>query len=103
MATAAEADTRYLTVQDVADRYRVSTQAVKNWIKAGKLGAAKPVGRQWLIEPEELARFESGTHMARRRREQDWKIVREYEGSPTADEAVKAAIRLLLDGVQQPA
>ncbi len=59
MATAAEADTRYLTVQDVADRYRVSTQAVKNWIKAGKLGAAKPVGRQWLIEPEELARFEA--------------------------------------------
>lgn len=100
--TAVEASPRYFTVKDVAERYSVSTQAVKLWIKSGKLRAIKTVGRQWLIEPEELARFESDGKMADRRRERDWQIVREYEGSPKANEAVKAALRLLLDSVRAP-
>ena len=46
-----------MSVQDVADHWRVTDQHVRNLVKAGKLPAIK-IGRVTRIRPEDVARFE---------------------------------------------
>jgi hypothetical protein len=61
------AETRGLTVRDVARRYRVSPDKVRGWIVRGELDAvntsavlcSKP---RWVITPEALAAFERSRH-----------------------------------------
>lgn len=46
----------YLTVQEVADRLRVSRQAVSQWCRTGELKAIR-AGRSWRITTEDLAAY----------------------------------------------
>ena len=43
------------TLQETADTLKVSTKAIRNWIKAGKLKATK-IGREYRIQEQELKR-----------------------------------------------
>jgi excisionase family DNA binding protein len=47
---------RYFTVEEVADRLRVSHMTVYRWIKAGKLGAYK-LGGEFRITEQDIERF----------------------------------------------
>jgi hypothetical protein len=54
-----------LTVRDVANRYRVSPDKVRSWIKKGELAAVNTAstlcGRpRFVIPPDAIARFEHG-------------------------------------------
>jgi excisionase family DNA binding protein len=45
----------FYTTSEVARLYRVSTQAVRDWIAAGKLQAVRtPGGRRLLIPPDQV-------------------------------------------------
>ena len=44
----------FLTLKEVAEILRVSTQSVVIWIKAGKLKAVKPGGRRWRVRKSDL-------------------------------------------------
>ncbi|MBM3268693.1 MAG: helix-turn-helix domain-containing protein [Candidatus Sericytochromatia bacterium] len=46
----------YLTTRDVARRLHVRKATVERWCRSGDLAAAF-VGRQYLIDPADLARF----------------------------------------------
>lgn len=48
---------KYLTCQEVADRYGVKPITVWDWIRKKKLPAIK-LGRDYRISPEDLALFE---------------------------------------------
>ena len=73
---------RGLTVRDVAQRYRVSPDKVRAWIRRGELPAVNTAeamcGKpRWVVTPEAMERFERGRQTAapppkvtrRRRRE----------------------------------
>lgn len=47
---------RLMTIQDVADRLRVSGRTVMRWIKSKELAAFK-LGRQWRISDKDLKHF----------------------------------------------
>lgn len=47
--TLAEVKCDYLTVQQYAELYNVTTTTVRQWIRRGKLRTAKKEGRDWLI------------------------------------------------------
>ena len=49
----AAAEERFLSTEEVADRFQVDEQTVRRWIKSGKLEAFKP-GREWRIPPAAL-------------------------------------------------
>ncbi len=51
-------DEQFLTVEEVADRLRVSQEAVRNWLRKGDLRGFS-LGRKagWRIRPSELDRF----------------------------------------------
>lgn len=49
-------DEKYYTVKEVADRFRVSRQAVYDWIQDGKLSAIR-VGERVRIPESALASF----------------------------------------------
>ncbi len=46
----------YLTTSSVADKLKVCTVTVQNWIKTGSLKAYK-VGREYRIDPVEFKKF----------------------------------------------
>lgn len=46
----------YLTVQEIAEKYKVTPAAVHKWIKEGKLKAIK-LGRVWRIPESALREF----------------------------------------------
>ena len=46
----------FLTIEDVAELYRVSTKTVRRWINASELPAAK-LGNQWRIDALDAKRF----------------------------------------------
>jgi len=50
-----------LTVEEVAERARVTPATVREWIRGRRLAATKP-GRHYLVEPAELARFLAQQH-----------------------------------------
>jgi hypothetical protein len=60
---------RGLTIAEIAERYRVSPDKVRNWIRSGELAAlntssaacGKP---RFVVTPESLANFESGRQAA---------------------------------------
>src|SRR5687768_15834543 len=52
----AEPDERYLTVVEVAQRYRVSDRTVRNWRRRGLLGAPLTLGRSVRYRASELPR-----------------------------------------------
>jgi excisionase family DNA binding protein len=62
----AEVKCKYLTVEEFAKLYKVTTITVRQWIRRGKLRTAKKVGRDWMI-PELAASpkrgFESVTYL----------------------------------------
>jgi excisionase family DNA binding protein len=47
---------KFLTVEEVADRLRVSTDTVREWAKSGRLEAHRP-GRRFLFTEEALGKF----------------------------------------------
>ncbi len=47
---------RYFTVEEVADRLKVSHMTVYRWIKAGQLGAYK-IGGEFRITERDIDRF----------------------------------------------
>lgn len=47
--TLVEVKCEYLTVEQYADQYGVTTTTVRQWIRRGKLRTAKKSGRDWLI------------------------------------------------------
>ncbi len=47
---------RFLTVEEVTGRLRVSDQTVRRWVKSGKLTAYKP-GKEVRIRPGDLEEF----------------------------------------------
>lgn len=47
---------RYQTVQDVADRLKLSEATVRHWIKEGALRAID-VGKGWRISDQDLGEF----------------------------------------------
>lgn len=47
------------TCKEVAERYRVMTYTVWEWIRTGKLSAVK-IGRVYRIKEEALVKFENG-------------------------------------------
>ncbi len=46
----------YYTIQDVADRLKVSYRTVFRWVHAGELAAYK-LGQEWRISEEDLKAF----------------------------------------------
>lgn len=48
---------KYLTIEEVADKLRVTAWTVREWVKSGRLQAIKP-GHQYLIAESVLERFE---------------------------------------------
>jgi excisionase family DNA binding protein len=52
-------DERAYTVPEVADRLRVSTWTVYNWLKAGRLGGYRLGGTKagWRVSASDLERF----------------------------------------------
>jgi excisionase family DNA binding protein len=51
-------DTAWLTVEEVAERLRVSPQVVRYWLKDGRLRGLRLGDRAgWRIAPEDLAAF----------------------------------------------
>ncbi len=50
---------RLLTVPEVAERLRVSTYSVLNWLRAGRLVGYRPGGRKagWRIRSSDVDRF----------------------------------------------
>lgn len=55
----AEMKCNYLTVEEYAEKYHVTTTAVRQWIRRGKLRSAVKAGRDWLI-PELADRPQRG-------------------------------------------
>ena len=51
-----ETTTNLLTVQDVANKLKVTPQYVRKLIKEEKLGAER-IGSQWLIRPEAVDEY----------------------------------------------
>lgn len=52
--------TKYLTTKEVAERYGVTPQAVRQWIDSGELRAEKSLIRgHWKISENALAEFEA--------------------------------------------
>ncbi len=50
---------KFLTCEQIAERYCVTVCAVREWIKSGKLPALKIAGRAgYRIRPSDLAAFE---------------------------------------------
>ncbi|AOQ23844.1 hypothetical protein MTAT_14300 [Moorella thermoacetica] len=49
----------YLTVQEIAEKYKVTSAAVHKWIKEGRLKAIK-LGRVWRIPESALREFIEG-------------------------------------------
>lgn len=56
---------RYLTVEEVAKRLRVTPWTVREWVKAGRLSAIKP-SQQYLISESALEEFERASGNDRR-------------------------------------
>lgn len=50
----------WLTPKDVSEMFRVTTQTVRMWIRAGRLEALR-VGKGWRINPTALCRMMSAT------------------------------------------
>jgi excisionase family DNA binding protein len=50
------AEERFLTIEEVAERLRVSDRTVRRWIESGALHAYKP-GGEWRIQATDLAAF----------------------------------------------
>ena len=46
----------FLTIEDVAELFQVSTKTVRRWILAGEMPAAK-LGNQWRIANSDAKRF----------------------------------------------
>jgi excisionase family DNA binding protein len=65
----------YLTTEEVAERLRIGTRTVLNWLNAGKLRGARLSGRRagWRIRASEVDRFmrEQEEATARERSEED--------------------------------
>lgn len=52
--------TSYLTVNEVADRYRTTPRTVQRWIREGRLRAVRlPGGRSYRIDEADLAAIEA--------------------------------------------
>jgi excisionase family DNA binding protein len=49
-------EAQFLSLEDVAERLKVSDQTVRRWAKSGRLKAYKP-GLEWRIAPEDLEAF----------------------------------------------
>lgn len=49
--------------KEVAKRYGVKAQTVRNWIKNGYIPAVK-IGKQFFVSPEDLFRFEQEKRIA---------------------------------------
>lgn len=50
-------DSPFLTVFEVAERWRLTARAVRDEIKRKRLRATK-IGGQWLVKPEDVEAFE---------------------------------------------
>jgi len=52
-------DSRYLTVAEVAERLHVGEEAVRAWLRAGRLGGFRPGARRtgWRISEADLQAF----------------------------------------------
>jgi excisionase family DNA binding protein len=50
------AEERFYSLEEIAERLRVSNQTIRRWIKSGRLTAYKP-GREWRIRPSDLEEF----------------------------------------------
>ncbi len=46
----------FFTVKDAAERLDVTTAAIYNWLRDGKIPGYR-VGRNWRIDPDDLNRF----------------------------------------------
>lgn len=46
-----------LTVQDLADYFRVDPRTVRVWVRKGKGPTAVKVGREWRFRPSDLAQW----------------------------------------------
>lgn len=46
----------YLTPDQIADRYQISSHAVRKWCRTGKLKAIQ-IGTLWRIAPDDLEEF----------------------------------------------
>ena len=59
MVSGAAVQERYVTVQEVAERLRVSTVTVRGWLKSGRLRGFVPGGTRtgWRIRESEVERF----------------------------------------------
>ena len=51
---------RYYTVRQAAHLFQVSEKTVREWIRRGRLVAAKPGGSSWRIAEAELSRALDG-------------------------------------------
>lgn len=49
-------ETKYYTIQEIADMLKVAYLTVYRWVQARKLGAVK-AGKQYRIEKSELDKF----------------------------------------------
>lgn len=49
---------KLLDIKAVSDRYNVSENCVRNWIKTGKMAAMK-IGRRYLVKECSLIKFEN--------------------------------------------
>lgn len=47
---------KYLSPEDIAERYSIKADTVRKWIREGKLRAAK-IGRVWRVEETDLDNF----------------------------------------------
>jgi len=56
MEVAKSMDEKYFTPREIAEKYRVTSQAVTKWIKQGKLKAVK-LGGVWRIPESALQGF----------------------------------------------
>ncbi len=50
----------YYTCEEIAKMFRVSLRTVYNWIKSGKLPAAK-IGRDYRITDDDIKQFEANS------------------------------------------
>jgi excisionase family DNA binding protein len=64
-------DERFYTVDEVAERMRVTVFTVRNWLRAGQLGGFRAGGRKagWRIRQSDLDRFiaQQSTELAENR------------------------------------
>jgi len=55
----APSESPYLSARQVAERFNVEIQTVRNWIKTGRLAAIRLNSRDYRVHRDELARFEA--------------------------------------------